>query len=285
MAWERLGEIAPRELRSAREQAHWAVQLIAASGESLLAHTPDTSHTAMQWDAALASFVGGALPGAPPLRVAVRVSDLTLCLLDPASESLARSELAGRTLADAYAWLAEMIHRATHAARAPALVHPGFELPPHPLGRGGRFELAPGLAELARWYANADGVLRRLAQATRGAGAVLCWPHHFDIATLIAIAHAADGRAARSVGAGLSPGDASIDEPYVYVNHWPATARRALPPLAAGEWFTQGWVGAALRGSQIVAAGDAADQEALVRAFLASALDESRALALEGPPD
>ena len=65
------------------------------------------------------------------------------------------------------------------------------------------------------------------------------------------------------------------------MNHWPATARRALPPLAAGEWITQGWVGAALRGSEIVAAGDASDQEGLLRAFLASALDESRALALE----
>ena len=284
MGWELLGRISPRELRRAREQAHRAVQVIAASGESCLAHAADTSHTAMTWEAALGSFVGRALPGAPACRVAVRVADLTLCLLGPGSEAYARIELAGHSLDDAYGWTAKCLREATGRAQPVTLVHPGFELTAHPLAQGGRFERAAGLGELALWYANADAALRRLARETRGAGPVLCWPHHFDIATLIAIAHAPDCGASCTVGAGLSPGDASCDEPYVYVNHWPATARRALPPLAAGEWVNQGWVGAALRGSELVAAGDASDQEGLLRAFLASAIDESRALALEAAP-
>ena len=101
MGWERLGQIGPRELRSAREQAHWAVQVIAASGESWQPHAPDTSQTAMTWEAPLGSFVGHALPGDVPLRVAVRIADLTLCLLDPDATARARVELAGRTLDDA----------------------------------------------------------------------------------------------------------------------------------------------------------------------------------------
>jgi hypothetical protein len=214
----------------------------------------------------------------------VRVADLTLCLLDPDATARARVELAGRTLDDAYHWTEDAVRSATRGAIDAPLVHPGFELPAHPLGRGGRFERAPGLGELARWYANAEGTLRRIARETRGAGELLCWPHHFDLATLIEIAHAADGRASSTVGVGLSPGDESIDEPYWYVTHWPTTTRRALPPLAAGEWFSQGWSGAVLRGSAIVAAGDASDQEGLLRAFLASALDASRALALESAP-
>ena len=281
MGWETLGRIAPRELRGAREQLHHAVQVIAATGETFLARRPDTGHTAMSWSARLDSFVGGALPGALALRAAVRPADLTLCLLAPDDGALARTQLAGRTLAEAYDWTSNAIADATRGLLSARLVHPGFELPAHPLGSGGRFERAPGLVELARWYANADGLLRRLAGETRGAGPVLCWPHHFDIATLIGVAHAEDGAASRTVGAGLSPGDVSIDEPYVYVNHWPASARRALPSLAAGEWFTRGWIGAVLRGSALVSAGDASDQEGLVRAFLASALDASRALALE----
>jgi len=282
MGWEALGRIVPRELRPAREQAHHAVQVLAAVGETFLPHVPDTSHTAMSWSEKLDSFVGAELPGALALRAAVRLSDLTLCLLAPDDGALARSELAGRTLADACDWMSNAIGSATRGALAARLVRPGFELPAHPLASGGRFERAPALAELARWYANADGVLRRLARDTRGAGPVLCWPHHFDLATLIAVEFKADGSASRTVGAGLSPGDAWLDEPYVYVNHWPATARRSLPPLPAGEWHTQGWIGAVLRGGAIVSAGDASDQEGLVRAFLASALDASRALALEG---
>ncbi len=284
MGWELLGRIAPRELRGAREQAHWAVQVIAASGESYLAPTADTSHTAMTWEAGIGAFVGQALPGNVACRVAVRVADLTLCLLGPDASVSAKLELAGHTLTEAYHWTAAEVRTATRGAHARALVHPGFELPAHALARGGRFERSAGLDELARWVGNADGVLRRLARETRGAGPVLCWPHHFEIASLIEVAHAPDGRAARTVGVGLSLGDAAIDEPYVYVNHWPTTARRVLPPLAAGEWFTHAWVGAALRGSELVATGDASDQEGLLRAFLASAVDASRALALEGPP-
>jgi len=281
MGWHLLGQVAPRDLRGAREQAHWAAQVIAATGETFCAHEADTSHTSMGWDTALAGLVGRALPGEAACRIGLRVPDLALCLLGSDGVPRAELPLAGRTLPEAYRWISEAIRAATHGALDKPLIHPGFELPEHALAHGGRFAREPGLAELARWFGNADGALRRLAQQTRGAGPVLCWPHHFDIASLIGIETGQDGRAARTVGAGLSPGDASIDEPYLYVNHSPATSRRALPPLAAGEWIRERWVGAALRGGQIVAAGDAAAQEGLLRAFLASAVQTSRALALE----
>jgi hypothetical protein len=281
VGFELLGRIAPRELRRPREQAHHAVQVIAAAGETFLAHEADTGHTSMGWDAASGALVGRALPGADAIRVALRVADLTLCLLGRSGAPLAQLGLEGRTLAEAYRWTAEAVETATGGAQARPLRHPGFELPDHPLARGGRLERDPGLVELARWFAGADAVLGHLARATRGAGPVLCWPHHFDIATLIAVELDRDGRALRTVGAGLSPGDGFVAEPYAYVNHWPATARRELPPLAAGEWFTAGWTGAVLRGGDLVAAGDAAAQEARLHAFFAAAVPVSRALSLD----
>jgi hypothetical protein len=283
VGWERLGQLAPRELRGAREQAHWAAQVIAAAGETFLAHEPDTGHTSMQWDADRSALAGRALPGEAGFRVAVRVRDLSVCLLGPGAAPIAELPLPDRSLAEAYRWTSEAIRDATRGALDRPLVHPGFELPPHALARGGRFARDPGLAELACWYGDADGALRRLAEQIRGAGPVQCWPHHFDIATLIEVESAPGGGAARTVGVGLSPGDASIDEPYWYVNHWPTTSRRSLPALAAGEWFREGWVGAVLRGGALVAAGGAAAQEGLLRAFLAAAVPASRALALEVP--
>ena len=283
MGWELLGQVAPRALRGAREQAHWAAQVIAATGETFLAHEADTSHTSLRWDAAHRALAGRTLPGETVCRVAVRLSDLLLCLLGPGAAPFAELALPDHSLAEAYRWTSEAIRAATRGALDRPLVHPGFELPPHALAQGGRFARDPGLAELARWYGNADAALRRLAEQTRGAGPVQCWPHHFDIATLIEVESAQAGGAARTVGVGLSPGDASIDEPYWYVNHWPATSRRALPVLTSGEWFREGWVGAVLRGGPLVSAGDAAAQEGLLRAFLAAAVDANRALALEAP--
>ena len=281
MDWQEQGAVDPKALAGARSQAHWAAQAIAAAGETLLAHTPDTSHTAMSWDAPLSALAGLAIPGALPFRVALRVRDLALLLVDAGGREIAREALAGRTLEEADAWAARAIGLHT---RSRALVHPGYELPAHPLAAGGRFELQPdALAELARWFANADRELRAFAARTPGAGPVLCWPHHFDIATLVVLEVDAAGEATRTIGAGLSPGDESIGEPYWYVNHWDA-ARDAegepgkLPALAAGEWFTDGWTSALLRGSELVAAGPAAAQQAMLRAYLASAVEASMRL-------
>ena len=207
--------------------------------------------------------------------------DLTLLLLTGEGGIAAQTDLAGRTLADAYQWASEAVKTRTRGALARALVHPGYALEAHPLEHGARFARGPALPELARWFANADLELRRVARETPGAGEVLCWPHHFDIATLVVLASDAVGDPQRTVGVGLSPGDGFVSEPYAYVNHGPETDRAALPPLAAGEWLREGSTFAVLRGSDLAAAGGASDQRARLRAFLDSAIAASRSLALE----
>ena len=276
MTWHELGAVAAKELAPARVQAHWAAQVIAAAGESFVAHAEDTSHTAMQWDAGLAALVGAELPGPERLRTALRVRDLVLLLLGAERRPLASQPLAGRTLAEACAWTSASVRAATGGRLDRALVHPGYALAPHALAETGRFEApASALAELARWTANADAELRELAARAPGAGPVLCWPHHFDLATLCAVESGPDGEATKTLGAGLSPGDESVAEPYWYVNHWPGRDDALLPPLAAGEWWTDGWTGAVLRGEALVAAGAGAVQQARLRAFLAEAVAAS----------
>jgi hypothetical protein len=282
MSWQQLGAIAPADLVSARQHAHFAAQVISAAGETFAPHVPDTSHTAMVWDAAHEALAGRELPGAG-CRVALRVHDLGLLLLTNSGAIAAQTRLAGRTLAEAYAWAADALESHARGALAGALVHPGYALEPHPLERGARFAEDPGLPELSRWFANADLELRRIARETRGAGEVLCWPHHFDIATLVVLESDAAGDPLRTVGVGLSPGDDFVSEPYWYVNHGPGTDRGELPPLAAGEWLRGGSPFAVLRGSEVVAAGAAAEQAARSRAFLASAIAASRTLALVAP--
>jgi hypothetical protein len=130
-----------------------------------------------------------------------------------------------------------------------ALPAPPYELPPL-AGGGQRFDggARAAYAELARWYATADAMLRELVRATPGASPVRCWPHHLDIATLLPGPAAGDGAAARTIGVGLSPGDASYAEPYWYVTPWPyPPAPPQLPALPGGaSWHRQGWFGAVL---------------------------------------
>ena len=279
MDWSELGAVAPSSLAPARGQTHWAAQVISAAGETFLAHVPDTSHTAMSWDAGLEALVGFPVPGPEPCRVALRVSDLTLLLVDAGGKAASGQALRGKTLAEAYGWASQAVGDHTRGRLARALVHPGYELPAHPIAGGGRFEVdAVAQAELARWYANADLELRALAARTPGAGAVLCWPHHFDIASLVVVEADADGEPVKTIGVGLSPGDGFVAEPYWYVNHGPEAESPAFPSLPAGEWFTQGWTGAVLRAGELVAAGPAPAQQGRLRAFLRFAVEASRQL-------
>lgn len=278
-----LGSLPPTALISARQQLHQAAQVLAAAGESYLPPLPDTSHTAMTWDTGLGALVGFPLPGPRPCRIALRAADLTLLLLDEGGRARAELALPGRTRAEAEAWTSAQVKAHSGGELDRSLVHPGFELEPHPLAQGGRFRIEAGLAELALWYSAADEELDRIARSTPGAGPVLCWPHHFDLATLIAVERDAGGDALRTIGVGLSPGDDFFDEPYWYVNHDPSAEADALPPLPAGGWTTEYWVGAVLRGSELVAAGGAEGQAQRQRDFLDAALAASQALVRQAP--
>ena len=276
MAWERLGSVDPRMLGEARGTAHWATQIAAAAGSSLASVRPDESHTSLEWSADLAALVGPELELAP-CRAALRVADLQLMILDKTGRVSAELSLVGRKLQDGIRWLGESIPRSLDATRVD-LVRPRLELPDHPTAHGAPFAIANALAlqELARWYKNADSILRALAAESSKEFTVTpvrCWPHHFDIAFLVAI------EASRSIGVGMAPGDASYDEPYFYVTPWPYPQTSERPPLEGqGEWRANGWLGAVLRGSTICADGDGDAQLRRTHAFVRSAIAGCRRL-------
>jgi hypothetical protein len=84
---------------------------------------------------------------------------------------------------------------------------------------------------------------------------------------------------ARTIGIGMSPGDAVYAEPYWYVTPWPYPDEPLLSALDGnGEWHRTGWLGAMLTGSKIAAESSADGQARLVHAFLGSAVDACRAL-------
>jgi hypothetical protein len=94
---------------------------------------------------------------------------------------------------------------------------------------------------------------------------VRCWPHHFDLDTLVTVAPG------RTTGVGLEPGDDSYDEPYFYVSVYPAPDVGRLPPLPPiGHWHTQNFAAAVAPAQRILAADD---QGAAVAAFLRAATD------------
>ena len=210
------------------------------------------------------------------IRIALRVEDLTLDVLDDGDDSLGLFQLSGHTIAEANEWLAAaMAREGLDGSRFTSRKH--YTIPNHVVATGGRFSTTAAVerAELARYWSNAAGYLDTIASTTPGASSVRTWPHHFDIATLIELPKT---RAATTptIGVGVSPGDDSYQEPYWYVGPNPRPDVSNAPRLAGGgRWHTVGWIGAALPASDFV---DAQDQQAQVKAFVESAMNECRKL-------
>jgi hypothetical protein len=94
---------------------------------------------------------------------------------------------------------------------------------------------------------------------------VRCWPHHFDLDTLVTVAPG------RTSGIGFEPGDEHYDEPYFYVSVYPAPDAASSPPLPAiGHWHTTHFTAAIAAAQRIVAAKD---QGGAVEEFLQTAVD------------
>jgi len=242
-------------LRHARTLAHFAVQPVGATGASLCVARPDDSHLSVWWDNMHLRFVGSCVHEG--ISAALAVPELALELVDTNGASRTLYPLEGKTLDAAYRWINRAFTESLGIPPEPPIHPPTHELPAHPIGNGGVFDAIDrdALEELGRWYTNAEAFCRSMTRAVAGASPVRCWPHHFDIATLITFdVDKSDPDKARSVGFGLSPGDGAYDEPYFYLNPWPRPGAAAPPALDGGaHWHTEGWFGAVLPASALPA--------------------------------
>jgi hypothetical protein len=242
MTWQPLGAVKAQDLVPARLQLHWAAQVLAAAADAYVAPEPDDSHTALALEAGTLVCKAG---------VTLRIAELVIAVGKGALP------LDGKTLADAMAWTDAQLSRSPHGMHAR-----NYDMPAHPVGtsnaRFARAPIANGLAELARYYANANELLRDHAP-------LAVWPHHFDLGGIIYIGERAQ------LGIGLSPGDASYAEPYLYVTPYPVRAGAALPALPSGGHWSSHFTGAVL--TDLAGAG-----EASARAFVDAALAAGRAL-------
>jgi hypothetical protein len=259
--------VSPKALAEARETAHHAAQLLALVGASYIPAKVDDSHTSMTWLNEAQALATEIVDAVRPFRVGLRIRDITLLFLDATGREAAVFPLMERTRNEAIAWLRVRIG---DAGRDGATMHTSlhFSIAPHPTDSGVPFvRRGDALEELARWYNDANGILEARRALTPGAGDVRCWPHHFDIATLITCSNGPF----QTIGVGMTPGDSSYDEPYLYVGPSPSPTF-AVAELNVGHWHTTDWWGAVLTASEIVAQASSSEQAALVNRFVGGAL-------------
>ena len=281
--WPSLGSVPPTTLVAARNLAHHAAQWPARAARANLEAVADDSHTCLAWDAAHGALLSQPLPaGGGVVRLGLRVASAELVVVRK-NAVLDAFSLHGRRKSMVDVWF-------DSALRALGLKSASqHELPyttPHVLvAKGGTYmcgENAAQLDEFARWFAaGADllgefgaGFAARHPGIAPGPGAVRCWPHHFDLATLVRLDEGTS-KSARSIGIGISPGDESCQQPYLYVSPWPHLKPVDLPALPPpGHWHTQGYVAAVATGEEILALADRGPE---LLAFVDTAFELGRA--------
>ncbi len=251
--WQNLNACDPSNLEEARLQLHYAVQLPMRAGKAILPKQPDYSHTSLDFDFEKQSFACHPL-NEQGLVVGVMLPSLTL-YCSHGSES-AEYPLDGKTRTEATDWL--KAHLTNHGFDISKFDKGGFPLPAHPVAENACFNNSDAKAfkAVSAWFNNAaiaiEDAVKKYSHIKPGPAPVSCWPHHFDIASLISFDDS-NPETAKSVGVGLSPGDESYSQPYFYTNPWPANQDMNFPDLMApGHWHNDGFISAIAPATKIM---------------------------------
>ena len=238
----------------ARLQAHYAAQWLARYGRSYLPPQSDDSHTSMLWNPSARLFLS---PSSGTGTLALDIPTLTLFWLDPKGTLGTGFSLDGKTDAEAEAMLRAMLGE---LGLNPQRLKPElpYDLPDHAIatgaGSGAAYDVtgnAKGLLALSTLFHQGAEILTGVQGREEGASAVRCWPHHFDIATLIALDDEKDPEAAKTIGVGLSPGDDTYPEPYYYIAPWPYPDPVKLKKNEIYHWHTVGFTAAIIQALEV----------------------------------
>lgn len=228
-------------LTRARRLSHNVVQWASRAARANLEAQADDSHSNLGWREENHALVSHPLDAAHNFQLGFSFSSSALVWL--VDGKLAESmPLKGADFAAASGWCDS--HLTAVGLRTMAHADMPYELEPVDYGEFSVPDVAAELEALGAWYSVAQAGLQDLVVKYRSiavlAPSVRCWPHHFDLATLFVL-DSGDPETARSVGAGLSPGDQSYAEPYFYCTPWPTPDRLPEAP-AQTHWHTEGFV-------------------------------------------
>lgn len=272
--WKTLQYPATEELEEARHQFHQAIQNVSSIGRSFLPTDQSDKNANLEWDSKLQRLAGRWIEGEEMFRSSFSLSDFSVLLVDELFNTISSISLKGKKQREVMIWLEEQIDELGLKSNDISLKLP-YTIPEYPTAKGEAFGEVYPLAghELEAWFHNADLVLKKLTVEIEGASKVRCWPHHFDIASLITLVDTGDAETSKSINIGMSPGDENYNEPYFYVSPWPYPLTE-LPDISdtGGFWHEENWIGAILRASDMSHLKTAKDQHDTVVNFLDKSL-------------
>ena len=269
MNWIELKNFSRESLAEARKQLHQAAQLPAIAGRCLNPEDPGDNFAALIWDKNN-NWLTSQMLGEGEIRMALSISDFKLVIINEKGECTNFFNLNSKTYDEAFKWLIKQLSQLGFDSNKLTKNLP-YQIPEYPSAKNIPLKhTSPEVfAELQNYYSNAAFILENISNKEKDISKIRCWPHHFDIATLITIENNSDPEKTKTIGVGLSPGDESYNEPYFYISPWPYPENKNdLPKLDYGHWHKQGWFGGVLTASEITNTKGTLEQLKIVEIFI-----------------
>jgi len=272
--WIKLNKLSLQNLSEARKQLHQAVQLVSIPTRSFLPKVKDDHFASLKWNKKN-NFLESQPLGKDNFKTAISFNNFSILLLNKDEKIIGCFELNGITYINAFKKLKELIKSTGEDVNKLSLSLP-YETPSYQTANDIPFNFFEKslFVELGNYFNNAFLLLENVVKNRTEATEISCWPHHFDIATLIVLNDSKDNY--KSLGVGLSPGDDNYNQPYFYITPWPYpnTENITLPDLPSGGfWHTKGWVGSVLTSENILKFDSTEKQYKAVKEFLNSGID------------
>jgi hypothetical protein len=255
--WKKINGVDMDDLRSARKSLHIVVQLVSLLPRNLLPHDPTDGTASLEWNKSNKSLesINVSNEVGLPVRVGLSFKKFEL-YIGGSGGIIAALEMRGKTALEAFEWLKTELGKLDFNSDKLTLNLP-YELAEFDTSKTLEIKTKSN-KEYTRLYGNTFRVLKKLIPSWENAFEIRCWPHHFDLARIIPLETDAEGESTKSIGIGLSPGDETIDEPYLYINVWPQLEWELLNkhPLPSGHWNKTSWSGAIFTYTELIAMPD-----------------------------
>ncbi len=237
------------QLSEVREETHKAVQLVAMVPRCLLDPDPTDGTASLLWDKHLRQLVSQDVHG---LVAGFEFAHQEIHLIRN-GQVIQKIATVGCTYEEVFKALKVALTEQGQNGEALRTDLP-YVLPDAVVQRGGPFreQNAQDLDTLTMLYELSSEVLEGVFGDVKEASGVRCWPHHYDLATLVTLIAHENPEKAKTIGFGFSPGDEGYDEPYFYLTPWPYPEPGLLFDLTPPAfWNREGWTGGVLKAADL----------------------------------
>ena len=265
--WKTIRKEEVSNLIEARKALHQVVQLVSAFPRKILPADPTDESASLVWSEKLGGLQSNATDDDINVSIALSFVDFKLLILQ-GENLISELSMEGKSVNEGLEWLKSETSKLSQAGDQINLDLP-YEIESYDYSQALHSDVN-AIDVYTALFSNSNQILQAGVSKWENAHDVRCWPHHFDLATLIPFQHDENGELTKSIGIGMSPGDDGINEPYFYVNIWPNVNYDELSKhsLENGHWNKKGWSGAVLIYTDFVDR----DQKSIVQNFIESVI-------------